>query len=130
MIRFSSAFFIGFLLASTALAQTSGGIFRGEVRDASGAVVPQTKLLIRSIDNGTEASAESNGEGLYLTHALIPGSYLLSAVKSGFKVEVFGPVLLQVNQTVRVDFTLSVGAASESKIDTDGLVHLKDRKSQ
>ena len=35
-------------------------------------------------------------------------------MKAGFKTEVFGPVLLQVNQTVRVDFTLSVGATSES----------------
>ena len=104
-----------------ALAQTSGGVFRGEVRDASSAVVPQAKLLIRSLDNGTETSAESNAEGLYITHALIPGSYSLSAVKPGFKVEVFGPVLLQVNQTVRVDFTLSVGVTSESiQVEADG----------
>jgi hypothetical protein len=131
MIRFSSAFFIGFLLASAALAQTSGGIFRGEVRDASGATVPQTKLLIRSIDNGTEASAESNGEGLYLTHALIPGFYSLSAVKPGFKVEVFGPVLLEVNQTVRVDFRLSIGAASESvQVEADGTQLLSTESSE
>ena len=63
MIRFSSAFFTGFLLASTALAQTSGGVFRGEVRDASSAVVPQAKLLIRSLDNGTETSPSRTETG-------------------------------------------------------------------
>ncbi len=131
MIRFSSAFFTGFLLANTALAQTSGGIFRGEVRDASSAVVPQAKLLIRSLDNGTETSAESNEEGLYVTYTLIPGSYSLSAVKTGFKVEVFGPVLLQVNQTVRVDFTLSVGATSESiQVEAAGTQLLSTESSE
>ena len=43
----------GFLV-STTLGQVSGGAFRGEVRDASNAVVPQTKILIRSNDNGMQ----------------------------------------------------------------------------
>jgi hypothetical protein len=122
MLRFSVAFFsASLLLTGTVSAQTSGAVFRGEVRDPSNAVVPQTKLVIQSLDNGMEMFAESNNEGLYTTPALIPGSYSLSAVKSGFKAEVFGPVLLQVNQTVRVDFTLSVGATSDSiKIEADG----------
>ncbi len=107
-------FVAGFLVVSTTLGQVSGGAFRGEVRDASKAVVPQTKILIRSNDNGMEVVAESNGDGLYITPTLIPGSYTLSATKSGFKTEVFGPVTLEVNQTVRVDFELSIGAAAES----------------
>ena len=106
--------FAGFLIAGAALAQVSGGAFRGEVRDASNAIVPQTQIQIRSNDTGLEVAAESNGEGLYVTPTLIPGSYVLSAIRDGFKTEVFGPVTLQVNQTVRVDFKLDVGAASES----------------
>ena len=51
-----------------------GGAFRGEVRDASGAVVPHTKILIDSQDKGTETIAESDGEGLYVTPNLIPGA--------------------------------------------------------
>lgn len=104
----------GLLLACPALAQTSGGIFRGEVRDPAGAVVPQTRILIRSIENGLETLAQSNGDGLYITPTLIPGSYTLSASSAGFKVQEFGPVLLQVNQTVRVDFFLAIGDTTES----------------
>ena len=106
--------FAGLLVAGAALAQTSGGVFRGEVRDASSAIIPQAKISIRSNDNGTEAIAESNGEGLYLTPTLIPGSYVLTATKPGFKTEIFGPVTLQVNNTVRVDFALDLGAVSDS----------------
>jgi hypothetical protein len=106
--------FAGLLGTSAALAQTSGGVFRGEIRDASGAVITQAKISIRSSDNGTESISESNDDGLYLTPTLIPGSYLLTATKLGFKAEVFGPVTLQVNKTVRVDFVLDLGAASDS----------------
>jgi hypothetical protein len=106
--------FAGLLGTSAALAQTSGGVFRGEIRDASGAVITQAKISIRSSDNGTESISESNDDGLYLTPTLIPGSYLLTATKLGFKAEVFGPVTLQVNKIVRVDFVLDLGAASDS----------------
>ncbi len=104
----------GALIGSVADAQTSGGVFRGEVQDPSGAVVPLAKVVIRSNDNGTQVVAESNGEGLYVTPTVIPGSYTLSATKPGFESEVFGPVTLEVNQTVRVDFALNLGAASDS----------------
>ena len=105
---------LGFLLAGAVPAQISGGVFQGEVRDASNAVVPQTKILIRSGDNGMQVIAESNGRGLYVSPNLIPGSYLLSVTRTGFRSEVFGPVLLDVNQTVRVDFALKTGNVTES----------------
>ena len=102
------------LIASVTSAQTSGGVFRGEVRDPSSAIVPHASIVIRSNETGTQTAAESNGDGLYVTPTLIPGSYTLSAVKPGFETEVFGPVTLEVNQTVRVDFGLNIGAASDS----------------
>src|ERR1700733_1834658 len=105
---------IGALIFGIANAETSGGVFRGEVRDPASAIVPQAKIVIRSNETGTEVIAESNGDGLYITPTIIPGSYTLSATKPGFETEVFGPVILEVNQTVRVDFALNIGAASES----------------
>ena len=105
---------VAVLLPGTAAAQSSGGVFRGEVRDASQGLVPQAKILIRSNDTGVEVFTESNHDGLYLTPELIPGSYTLSTTKTGFKVEEFGPVILQVNQAVRVDFALSVGQVTDS----------------
>lgn len=101
-------------LAGAARAQVTGGVFRGEVKDPSGAVVDSAKIVIQSQDTGAEFATESNADGLYLSPSLIAGSYLLTATKSGFKSEQFGPVLLQVNQTVRVDFGLKVGEVSES----------------
>lgn len=108
------SFVVGLLGASAAMSQISGGAFRGEVRDPSNSVVRQARISIRSNDSGTETLAESNSDGLYATPDLVPGSYLLTATKPGFKTEVFGPVSLHVNQIVRVDFALSIGVQSES----------------
>jgi hypothetical protein len=89
-------------------------VFRGEVRDPSDARVSQAKIVIHSQDTGAEVFAESNSDGLYLSPSLIPGSYILSASKPGFKSEEFGPVLLEVNQVVRVDFALPIGSTTEA----------------
>jgi len=105
---------VGATIARLADAQISGGVFRGEVRDPSNAIVAQAKITIRSNENGMQVIAESNGDGLYVTPTVIPGSYTLSASRSGFETEVFGPVTIQIDQTVRVDFALKLGAASDS----------------
>ncbi len=102
------------LLGSAAFGQISGGVFRGEARDTSQAAIPGCGIRVRSNDTGMELASESNGEGWYVTPSLIPGSYTLTATRKGFRTEVFGPVMLQVNQTVRVDFTLSIGVPTES----------------
>ena len=106
--------FTVFLIATPALAQISGGAFRGDVRDESNGVMSHVRVSIRSRETGLEVVTESNTEGLYITPNLTPGSYLLSAAKPGFKSEIFGPVALEVNQTVRVDFVLAIGSVADS----------------
>lgn len=96
------------------LGAQTGGVFRGEVRDSSNALVDKARILLRSTDTGVETIAESSSEGLYVTPSLIPGKYILTASREGFASTIFGPVTLQVNQIVRVDFSLRVGAVSES----------------
>jgi hypothetical protein len=102
------------LWPGAARAQISGGAFRGVIKDASNATVPLAKISIQSVDSGAKVITESNGEGLYVTPTLLPGSYTLTATKEGFKATVFGPVTLQVSQIVRVDLGLDLGAVTES----------------
>src|SRR6185312_4013414 len=99
---------------ATATAQTSGGAFRGVVKDATNAAVPLARVSVQSVENGEKVIMESNGDGLYSTPTLLPGSYIITAAKDGFKATVFGPVTLQVNQIVRVDLALSLGVVTES----------------
>jgi hypothetical protein len=110
---------IGILLwiclgASWAFAQASSGAFRGVVRDATGAALPNAEVRIESLDAGRATLAFANGQGLYASPDLVPGTYQLTASRAGFRAEVMGPVKLLVNQTVRVDFSLSAGRVTES----------------
>ena len=96
-------------------------MFRGEVRDLSDAVVQQAVIVVESRDTGTILPLKSNSEGLYASPTLVPGSYVLTAARVGFKKTVFGPVTLQVNQIVRVDFVLSVGDRSDTvQVEANG----------
>jgi hypothetical protein len=101
-------------LASNLFAQTSGGVFRGEIRDPAMARVPGVRIQFASGDTGVVTTAQFNAEGLFVSPTLVPGTYLLTAAKRGFKTETFGPVVLPVNQTVRVDFSLVLGEVTES----------------
>jgi hypothetical protein len=114
-------FLIAFLASAAATAQSPGGMFRGEVRDASNAVVPTARVIVRSSEQGPGVVLQSNAEGLYSTPAVVPGVYYLTAVKDGFKEVTFGPVAVEVSQIVRVDFVLPVGVRTESiKVEASG----------
>ncbi|MEI9814278.1 MAG: TonB-dependent receptor [Acidobacteriota bacterium] len=102
------------MLPLSAAAQVGGGLIRGEIRDVARAMIPEVHVVVRSVETSVEILAQTNGQGLYTTPTLKPGSYLVVASKTGFKTETFGPVLLEVNQSVRVDLELNVGATSES----------------
>ncbi|MCM3879599.1 MAG: carboxypeptidase-like regulatory domain-containing protein [Vicinamibacterales bacterium] len=95
-------------------AQTLGTI-TGEVKDASGAIIPGA--TVTATNTGTNAAREmpSNGAGVYTFAALPPGPYVVKAELQGFKTAQ-QPIELHVEQTVRVNFTMEVGELAESMV--------------
>ena len=93
--------------------QTLGEI-TGQISDATGATV--SAATITAINTATNASrvATSNESGLYSFPSLPPGLYNMRVEKPGFKSTTSSNLEVQVQQTVRMDFTLSVGQISES----------------
>jgi hypothetical protein len=100
--------------ASSLQAQVAGGTFTGVVRDASGAVVPGANITITNVATGVKLTYETSNEGVYFAPALLPGDYTITAEKEGFKREVYGPVKLEVAQTVGVDLALAVGTTTQT----------------
>ena len=100
-------------LTTMGFAQTFQAQMTGEVRDASGSVIPKVKVTATNIATGAPFSTESNEQGIYRLPALPPGQYNLSASLSGFKTYEQGPITLQVNDNVTLDIALQVGDASE-----------------
>lgn len=95
------------------IGQTFGEI-TGTLVDSSGAIV--SGATVRVMNNATSQirQVETNESGNYTIPFLPPGSYQVRAEKSGFKTANRSEVLLQVAETVRVNFTIEVGSVSEA----------------
>jgi hypothetical protein len=97
------------LLASPLLAQQETATITGEVKDASGAVVPKATLTITNVETNLSLKSETNDQGIYFVPSLKPGPYSLTVEKAGFKKAVRSGITLQVNQVARIDVTLQIG---------------------
>ncbi len=101
------------LLIPAVWGQTAGEI-TGEVKDPSGASAPNATITATNKDTNVARTTQTNSSGVYSFPAMIPGSYDVKAVAAGFDTMVKTNVLLQVQQTARVDFTLNVGQATQT----------------
>jgi len=99
------------LLSVPVLAQTLGTI-TGEVKDASGGVVPGATITVTNKATNATRTTTSNDVGLFEVPALPPGAYTVKTELDGFKTT-SRDLELQVQQTVRVDFALELGTISE-----------------
>ena len=101
------------LAFAIAFAQT-GGQITGEVRDQSGALVPNAAVTVTNTATNATRSTETNSAGIYSFPDLSPGMYDVKAVATGFATVVKTGVELQVQQTARIDFALAVGQAQQT----------------
>ena len=94
-------------------AQTFQASVTGNVRDQSGAVIPNVQVTAIEVANGTKYSAATNESGIYRFPALPPAQYKFSAALQGFKTFEQGPITLQVQQALELNITLEPGQVSE-----------------
>jgi len=96
------------------MAQTSTATLLGTIRDSTGAVIPSVSVFVTDTAKNTQQAAITNDAGGFVFPALVPGTYSIAAELPGFKKLVRDGITLQVNQTVRIDIHLEVGAVAES----------------
>ena len=106
---FTLLFVLALCFPLAALAQQEAATITGEVRDASGAVVPGASITATNAETNLSFRTETNGQGVYTLPGLRPGPYSIAVEKAGFKKTVRSGVTLQVNQTSRIDLALEVG---------------------
>ncbi len=100
------------LLSGAGFAQLSTASLSGAVRDSSGAVVPNAKIVLRNVATGVENTATSNVVGAYLFVSITPGTYTVKTSAPSFAEQQVPEFTLTVGQAATIDFALTVGSQS------------------
>src|SRR5437764_1773490 len=99
-------------LSAAMFAQTAS--VTGRVSDPGCAVVPDAVVTVQSTTSGISTTGKSNDEGYYSVPALNPGSYDVTVSKTGFSPLKQTGLVLEVQQVARLDFTIQVGAITNT----------------
>src|SRR5436309_7114407 len=86
----------------------------GTVTDPSGSVIANVKITVTHVETGLAHTFTTNEAGQYVAVDLPVGHYNIKAEASGFKVAEQKGLVLQVGDRTRMDFQMSLGAASET----------------
>lgn len=93
----------------SAAGQTATGTVQGRVTDASGAAISEAKVSVENVRTGVRQELTTNAEGSFVQPYLPPSEYRVTVEKTGFDTSVTNAVRLNVQQTVDLPITLTVG---------------------
>ena len=94
-------------------AQAVSGTILGVVKDSTGAVVPGATVTLVNTGTSYTRSVVTDASGQYTAPLIPTGTYTVSAEITGFKKSSNTNVLLGVDQKVRIDIALELGAMTE-----------------
>ena len=106
------------LVALSAQSQNITGSIVGQAVDSSGAKIPKATVTLTDNATAFTRTAQTSDAGDFRLDAIPAGHYKIEIQSPGFKTYTRNPVEVLVDQTARVDATLSVGNTSEEVIVT------------
>ena len=118
-IRFLLASAICFCATSLFLsrplqAQTTFGTVTGTVTDSTGAAISGAQAVLTSKATGAAQTVTTGADGLYDLVNVLPGEYRLDVDKAGFKHFLRDPVVVEVQQSIRIDVPMEVGQQAQT----------------
>ena len=113
------AVLVAFVISLPLNAQNSRGTILGHITDPSGAAMRGVKVTARNVNTGVSNVFTTTAAGDFVFVDLIPGTYELTTEAPGFRTAHTSGLILEVDQTLRQNITLTVGAANEEVTVTD-----------
>jgi hypothetical protein len=95
-------------------AQTTNATLTGFITDQSKAIIVGAKIDAINVDTNVHYPSLTNNDGAYTLPNLPPGTYKIEVEKQGFKSIVKTDLILHVQDTIAINFTMAVGSMSES----------------
>ncbi|HYG97610.1 MAG TPA: TonB-dependent receptor [Terriglobales bacterium] len=99
--------------SASLLAQSFEATVVGSVMDATGAAIPGATITITEDATGRTQTVNSQTNGSYTILQLRPSVYTLKVEANGFKAYTQKQLVLETNQTARIEVKLQVGATTE-----------------
>src|SRR5258708_39151376 len=122
---------LGFIFLCSSLisqAQAPTAVVNGQVRDTSGAAIPNASVEVINDATNVRFTTETNDEGIYSVPNVPPGTYHIRVSKQGFKTIVHPNIILNVQDAKAIGFTLPVGPISDT-VTVEGGTPLVDTES-
>jgi outer membrane receptor protein involved in Fe transport len=104
-MRTLSLFLAAMLIASPSFAATVSGV----VTDATGAVVPGARVVLRDVATGRETAVQSGPDGRYKFDTPDAGTYLLIVTRAGFSEAARTVVVDRADQAIDAPMRLEIG---------------------
>jgi hypothetical protein len=95
-------------------AQSTTSDILGTVYDASGAVVADSKVTIRSLETNQSRETSTSSDGTFRFRLLPVGSYEVTVEKTGFARYIQQPIALRLNQAAELRINLEVSGTAET----------------
>jgi hypothetical protein len=95
-----------------ALAQSNKADIVGTITDSNGAAVQGATVTITKVDTNAVRTVTTGDSGEYLAPSLDIGTYKITVAKQGFQNVTQENVILQTNDRLRIDLTLTPGGIS------------------
>jgi hypothetical protein len=105
--------FVAFF-AMKAAAQEFRATLSGQVVDSTSAAVEGARVLATSVERNVPYPATTNASGRYVIQSLLPGKYVVTVEKEGFKKYVRSDVSLLASDQLSLDVRLELGGVAES----------------
>jgi hypothetical protein len=102
------------LVPALSFAQDATGRIAGTITDPSGAVIPGVQVTVTNIATQASRKTSTNQDGYYQILALPIGNYKVTAEHEGFSTVASNEYKLLINQALRVDIKMEVGAANQT----------------
>ncbi len=118
------------LLASGTIWAAVTGSISGTVSDPTGAVIPNAAVTAHNTDTGIDSTTQTNAQGFYNFPALPPGKYEVLIKATGFEEYRETGLVLDVNNALRIDAAMKVGAVSQEVNVTSTAVHVETTNTQ
>lgn len=119
--------FVAFLVAFVSIqvrAQLNTADVAGFVGDRTNAAIADASIQMTNISTGVQRNAKTNDSGRFVIPALIPGSYTVQIIKSGFAPSRLENITLHAGEVRDLLVKMEIGATNQVvEVNTSGLIN-------